>query len=238
MSLTIVLDGKMGDIVYELAPARQLAENSNTQARVLLLQHDLGLTLDELQALVPFIESQPFVDSVAIWTGEHADYDFSEWFRDYIHQENILSSLFARLGVGSLYGRHPWLDVPAPCNQDLTLVNRTGRYPNDNVNWREVLEPFPEPHFVGLPQEHRAFCSLVRRELPFEETSLLELAQLIARCGQFLGNQSMPLALAHGLGKPVVVETSTERPNCIFLRPNAQYLGVDPRFVEAHGYPK
>jgi hypothetical protein len=90
---------------------------------------------------------------------------------------------------------------------------------------------------LACQKEWDAFQGLVARKVPYLETATFaDLAQAIAGCSLFLGNQSAALAIAHGLTRPVKVETSCEYPNCVFKRPHAEYLGVDDAFVQEHGY--
>jgi len=56
--------------------------------------------------------------------------------------------------------------------------------------------------FVGSEAEHAAFCQTYNCQVEYRPvTDMLELARLIQGCEQFMGNQSMPLSLAIGLGK-------------------------------------
>ena len=67
--------------------------------------------------------------------------------------------------------------------------------------------------FVGLPDEHEAFCKLTGWRIDHHQTkNMLELAQVIAGCEQFLGNQSMALAIAQGLRVPYAYEARADLP--------------------------
>jgi ADP-heptose:LPS heptosyltransferase len=82
--------------------------------------------------------------------------------------------------------------------------------------------------FVGTEEEHgnfNGFC-LPKFSIPHYKTpTLLQMAQVIAGSKVFVGNQSAPLAVAHGLCHNAVVETWPANPNCCLLRPNAIYCG-------------
>ena len=78
--------------------------------------------------------------------------------------------------------------------------------------------------FVGFPEEHEAFVKEFGPIGLVRTRTLLDLAQVIAGCQIFVGNQSTPFALAEGLKKTVIQEVYLTDPNCIFERPGAQFV--------------
>lgn len=80
--------------------------------------------------------------------------------------------------------------------------------------------------FVGTESEAEIFQGFgaPKHKIPWVKTSnLLEAARLIAGAKVFVGNQSAPLAIAHGLCKNCIVEEWLGNPNCRMNRPNAIY---------------
>ena len=56
--------------------------------------------------------------------------------------------------------------------------------------------------FAGTPNEHAVFEDTMKMKIHYHKTdNLLELAQVIQGCEQFIGNQSSALSIAIGLGK-------------------------------------
>ncbi len=83
----------------------------------------------------------------------------------------------------------------------------------------------PVMAFVGIRKEYDAFIQEFNYEIPFYETvNFLELAQLIAGCDLFIGNQSSPNAINEGLKHQNIQVVCDECPNCLFMRLNAHYL--------------
>jgi hypothetical protein len=84
--------------------------------------------------------------------------------------------------------------------------------------------------FVGLAEEHAAFERATGWDIPHRYTdTLLELAQVIAQSKQFIGNQSVALSLAIGLGAKWACEARDdlplERNECYFKdHPNGEYF--------------
>ena len=78
---------------------------------------------------------------------------------------------------------------------------------------------------VGFKDEHEAFCSDFAVDIPHIPTpTIAELAAIIAGADLFIGNQSMPYAIAEGIGKYTIQEVYLAAPNCIFDRPDAVYF--------------
>jgi hypothetical protein len=123
----------------------------------------------------------------------------------------------------------PWLTVPRPRRLARVLFHRSHRYHNCAFPWARIHEQYGrEAAVVGTPQEHRDFCAYLG-PLPYVPTpTFLDLAEVIAGCELFVGNQSAPMAVALGLGQRLVQEVCLMIPNNLFERPNAAYgYGAD-----------
>jgi hypothetical protein len=122
----------------------------------------------------------------------------------------------------------PWLTVPNVKNlgQRDIVINRTQRWIPAQLShiWQEWKEQGVDQRaiFVGLPQEHAAFQQATGWQVPHVVTpTLLELAETIASSSVFIGNQSVALSVAIGLGHPDVWcearrDTPIERNECYF----------------------
>lgn len=140
----------------------------------------------------------------------------------------------------------PWLtiDKPRSIPGKPIVINRTSRHIKRhlagsliNEQWtRWIIEDSLEELavFVGNEQEHADFCRLHNCKVDYYPVSdMLELAQIIKGCEQFIGNQSMPLSLAIGLGKTFWCEIRLDYENIKtehgygdvwFPRANAHYF--------------
>lgn len=101
----------------------------------------------------------------------------------------------------------PWLSVPSTLSVESrdVLINRTTRWvPNQLSNlWNEWKEQGIEQRafFVGLKNEYDEFRRVVGWDIPYQPVNnLLEMAQYIEGANVFIGNQSVALSLAIGLG--------------------------------------
>jgi hypothetical protein len=131
---------------------------------------------------------------------------------------------------------NPWLTVPATRtvpNKPI-VINRTARWIpiTPGAQWGIWKQQGIEEKsvFVGLPEEHRAFCQATGWDIPHQPTrTMLELAEYIAGAEQFIGNQSVALSIAIGLGKEFYCEARRDMPlernECFFPKqPNGHYF--------------
>jgi hypothetical protein len=116
----------------------------------------------------------------------------------------------------------PWLSVPSPIQAASVVIARSPRYHSTTFAWPRLLSHYRgQCIFVGLPSEHAAFEQEFGR-IPYHPThDLLELAQVIAGCEVFAGNQSCPFSIAEALKKPVILEPCPSGSNTLFKRSDA-----------------
>jgi hypothetical protein len=87
-----------------------------------------------------------------------------------------------------------------------------------------------ESLFVGLPEEYEAFKQATGWDIDYYPTkTLLELAEIIAGAEAYVGNQSLGLSIAIGLGVEFYCEERRdlpmERNECFFpQQPNGFYF--------------
>jgi ADP-heptose:LPS heptosyltransferase len=102
-----------------------------------------------------------------------------------------------------------WLTVPSPKvveGRDI-VINRTARWlpPTLSPIWKDwEAQGVPDRAvFIGLPAEHAEFNKALGWNIPHQPTTtLLEVAEYIAGANVFIGNQSVALSVAIGLGHP------------------------------------
>ena len=130
-----------------------------------------------------------------------------------------------------------WLSVPSPKIVDGrdVVINRTARWipPQLSPVWQQWHKDGMEDRamFIGLPSEHEEFKRATGWNIPHQPTtSLLEVAEYIAGSKVFVGNQSVALSLAIGLGHQEILcevrrDLPSEKNECFFKdRPGITYF--------------
>ena len=224
---TFLHSGDCGDIIYTLPAMIALGGG-----KLYLAPHPhtrVPMTEEHAASLLPLLGEQPCLESVAMHAKEPIDYDFNlsrkEWIRFYAWGKNLSDQFAQTFNVTVPPER--WLRVRSPVRfeQPHVVFSRSGRYQNPLFPWKSIRDYYAENAiFVGLESEWKAF----EREVgyvPWVQTpDLNEVARLIAGASLFVGNQSCPYAIAEGLKVNTIQETWTHDANCMFPRPNAQFV--------------
>jgi hypothetical protein len=219
--------GDLGDIIYALPTIKALGGGV-----LYLSEGATRVKMSEVQKnfITPLLVQQDYITGVEMWKGQAVAYDLDH-FRNYwlIHGHEYGTSLAAwharafDLPLSIL--NEQWLKLPDYHLKShySTIIHRSPRYHNEHFPWRRVIDHYRGSiAFVGLRDEHEKFCHQFSR-VPFMEVrDAFEMACWIDQAGRFIGNQSLPAAIAEGLKKTKIIETYIGDPNCIFERPDAQ----------------
>jgi hypothetical protein len=235
--------GTFGDTIYSLCLVKYMGGGNmyvklnalDDFARNVIGWADAGpakgrYTEQDYEMLEPLLNAQDYLDEVAIWTDQPIDCDFIDHWKMHLikgWQGNQTECYALTQGMDihspeikkmSLY--QPWLTPVTPIRipGKPIVVNRTVRY--------LYGEPSPEWYtwvnnglgdlavFVGSDKEHADFEDVFKVKIEHYKTAdLLELAQVIQGSEQFIGNQSVALSIAIGLGKSYQCEVRKDYEN-------------------------
>lgn len=193
--MRFILGGRMGDLVHMLYVVK------NTPGK-----HDLFITdkrelhsdgfiynLDQtILELMPVVLQQEYINSVNPYNNEDA-VNLNMW-RRYAYSAswtNLLSKTF-EVPVNP----YPWIKVETdPSWEDKIVIHCSTPEPRKG-NWDGI--DLSDSIFCGSEQEYANF----NRSIPFfSPKTLRKWFIIINSCKLFIGNQSLPLAIAHSLDK-------------------------------------
>ena len=223
--------GSFGDSIYSLCLVKMLGGGNmyvklnamDKFAQEVLGWPDAGpakgrYTQRDYDILEPLLKAQDYLDSVQVWKDETFDYDFHDHYKYHlikgwqgnqtecyamtqgmdIHSPDIRKKL--------LY--EPWLTPVAPIviPGKPIVVNRTVRYlyGAPSPEWNKCVQNGLGDYgvFLGTEEEHADFEDIFKVKIEHYKTEdLLQMARVIQGCEQFMGNQSVALSVAIGLGK-------------------------------------
>jgi hypothetical protein len=209
----------------------------------------------QYEFMKPLLEIQDYISSVSMWDNEPIEYSGEALWKfhqnspgwkgnqteDYASAHNI-NILDPEVKQKLLY--EPWLKPVEPLKipGKTIIVNRTPRYHhgNDGSGWMRWINKGLHHRFlfVGHPGEHSDFQTRFGIKVEYYPVKdMLEMARLIQGSEYFIGNQSMPLSLAIGLGHNYFCELradylSTRTPqggygDVWFPRSNGRYFCSD-----------
>lgn len=188
-------------------------------------------TEKDYEVIEPLLKAQDYLDSVQIWNGESLDYEslYDHWkfhlIRGWQGNQTECYALSQGMNIHDPDLKRkllfePWLTPVEPLvvPGKPFVVNRTSRYlygaPSEE--WYTWVQNGLGNYgvFVGSEQEHKDFEAQFDVKIDYYKTNnLLELAQLIQGCELFIGNQSVALSIAIGLGKSYQCEVRKDYEN-------------------------
>lgn len=188
-------------------------------------EHAGRYTQADLDFLFPLLEKQSYIKNLNVWRNEAIDHDLSKHYKFTTGPKGWQGNQTECYGLvcGIDLDQHrrellidPWLDSVEPIKIPgrPIVINRTHRYLVNceylGPQWKKwVAEGLSDVAvFVGLEKECEEFNRAFNTRIPYKPvTDMLEMARIIQGCDQFMGNQSVALSLAIGLGKTFWCET-------------------------------
>lgn len=231
--------GDMGDIIYSLPAIRAVGggvlyldvdggkdEPIITEQLRPIKQDRLRFGEEQFGFLFPLLTAQDYIKDVRVWNGEKVDIDLNQW-RKLIEQHQCLNITEAHLrwvGKNEVKQYEPWLKGTL-ADEPYIVVSRSHRFHTNDLFWLSNRLHIEERGiFVGTELEHEVFCVLLGVEVQFKRVeNAQEIAKLIAGGHEMWGNQSLPMAIAVGLGVKLFQERAPIT-NCIFPMRDSQYV--------------
>jgi hypothetical protein len=219
--------GTTGDLIYSLPIVKHFGGGEfylHLNQIDFLSQHFYGVNAPAFHAgrmnnvdynfIKPLIEAQPYITKFAPLDSNAMITHNLDKFRPLFikHPGNYVDVYATAFDVNDdatkeQLRKTPWLTVPSVLTVDSrdVVINRTLRWIPSTLStlWNTWREKGVEQRavFVGLPEEYDAFKKMVGWNIPYQPTkNLLEVAQYIAGSQGFIGNQSVALSIAIGLG--------------------------------------
>lgn len=171
-----------------------------------------------LDLLYPLLMNQPYIKNMMPWTDEKVDFDIDRTrMHSFINTaaasiHHYPSLIYPQLQADlSLKWIHT---VKRKAYKDRIVVNRTFRYNNPFIKYYFLKKYESQLLFVGLPEEHQAFCKQWELDIPYESVdNFYQLASIINSCKFFIGNQSACWHLADAQKVPRILEICAQFPN-------------------------
>lgn len=223
--------GDAGDLIYSLPAIKALKGadvlylNIDNPNRCTLQDGSVTLfTKEKIKTLVPLLEVINYIKEIKIYTNEVINYNLDIFRTFVLERTNICRAYLKALNLDENLRNETWLKINSKPSEEV-VISRSLRYRNPRVDWDKIYRfVVNRCAFVGTKEEHKDFEEKIGKIKFLKANNLLQVAEYIAGCNIFIGNQSAPYAIAEGLKKNSIQEVCLFCPNCIFDRPNAFYL--------------
>ncbi|RYY87711.1 MAG: hypothetical protein EOO15_11125 [Chitinophagaceae bacterium] len=225
--------GNAGDVIYALPALRALADGRPATLWLEVdrpadyhfsLQHVMGNVMMNrrmVEMLMPLLSAQSYIHECAPYAGGPVDAELDAFRGGHIllDRHHIARWNFLLYGINADLGQ-PWLAAEPDTSLEKTIVlARSSRYHMQGITYH-FLNDYEDLVFVGVPEEYEAMKRVLPKLQFRPVANFLELAQIIAGCRFFIGNQSFPFSIAEGLKVPRLLEVDINVPNVIVEGPN------------------
>lgn len=228
-SLNLIHSGNSGDIIYALATIKKLHEITGVPVNLYLKlgrpnhspfysSHPVGnVMLNQSMAnnLIPLIESQAYINTCEVYTDQLIHIDLDYFRSGTVPLDGNIARWYSYItGVSPVLWK-PWLTVDADNSfTDTIVLARSGRYQNRTISY-SFLNDYPKVVFIGIESEYKDMLPNIPNLQWKPVSDFLQLAQVVAGCKAFIGNQSFPFAVAEALKVPRILEVSYEIINVV-----------------------
>jgi hypothetical protein len=236
--------GHAGDVIYAIPAMLALAGNRAIHLYLQLnqpnrdftskMRHPNGqvmLTERSVDLFRTLMEAQPQIKYFGAHQDEPIHYDLTA-FRSFpfdYRMYSITRWYFLTFAVTADLGK-PWLQVtPNESFRDQVLIARSSRYHAPEIDY-SFLQQYANLLFVGLPEEYEAMKQAIPNLKYHPVKDFLELAEAIAGCRLFIGNQSFPFSLAEAVKANRILEVYHQVPNVVPEGPGAHDFCYQPQF--------
>jgi hypothetical protein len=242
-NITFKHSGHSGDIIYSLAMVQRAYEVYGKKAiyyikldvKTDVKGHSMGATMvnkNTFEFLKPLLMQQPYIEDVLPYEGQQVDYDLDVFRTQHINLSANSIALWNAYSYPDIYPdiSKKWLHVPETCVKCLTpIVARSLRYTNPFISYAVIGDAY----FIGMEEEYK--FSKQQLNCKFEHLKVdtaLGMAIFINNCPLFLGNQSMPFAIAEGLKVDRILEHYQACPNVIPVGGNAKIFHTQEQLIK------
>jgi hypothetical protein len=228
--LNLTHSGNAGDIIYALPTIKKISEITGVPINLYLRlgrpmdlpnysSHPLGnvmLNQKMAEMLFPLIRLQAYISKCEIYNDQIIDIDL-DYFRSGLvpmNKGNIARWCSYITGVSPELWKAWLLVEPDTSFSDSIIIARSGRYQNKYIDY-SFLSKYDNLKFIGIESEFKD----IKRSIPklewIEMENFLQMAQTIAGCKFFIGNQSFPYSVAEALKVPRILEVAFDVINVV-----------------------
>ncbi|WP_439556362.1 hypothetical protein [Dyadobacter sp.] len=222
--------GNAGDVIYALPTIEAIRKLTGARIELYLRlgqplilsgynTHPLGnVMLNEKMAemLIKLLRPQRYIDHIDIHTDQTIDIDL-DYFRAGgipLDKGNIARWCSYLTGVNPVLWK-PWLEVePDRSYENSIVMARSERYRNYTINYK-FMNQYADIVFIGVESEYKDIKKTIPNIRWVQVDDFMQMAEIIAGCKFFIGNQSFPYSIAEGLKVPRILETSFEVINVV-----------------------
>jgi hypothetical protein len=199
-------NSRLGDVLLGLSVCAEKFYTTGRKAKVYIdgdnFKYPIQKTYEDTYTV---FSNQVWMDTYSIYNGEPIDFYFNDVGKSpFMNTGSWHESYKSVFGVE--WGSHPWIVVPKVEQfKDIILIHSSRTRHNTKVNLNEFIKANSSSQFIFVSDTDDEYIDFIQRtgcQIPFYKAkSFTDLAIAINSCKIFMGNLSMPNALADALHK-------------------------------------
>lgn len=222
MTLNFVCGGLLGDLVHALYAVRGICRKQGVKANLFMADSSYGIRCTEnfkfdinstYLDCHKLLVAQEYIASFSILPRDGVDQLISIGLWRDAPQYKSWSLLLSEIYSFDIESPYSWISIDQvdPNTNGHILIHRSLLRRSNTINWRQLLSS--ENRFLFLTSKNNLseYNEFVRefgcdRVKPYNVDTLWDMASAIKGSKLFVGNQSMPMALACALDVPRICE--------------------------------
>jgi hypothetical protein len=205
--------GKLGDFILQLSIIYENYLNSGRKGLLYISERECGFSnglQETYEDTYEIIISQPYIEDYKIYCNEETDIDLSNWRYDDIWYNGTLRDIFIRKYHVD-WGKNKWLYLDETKYDEKwknTVLINTKNDKFKYLDYQSLYDKYGEKLvFISLTKNnYDDFIEKTNINIPFYlSPSFTDLCIAINSCEIFVGNLSMPLAVAYSLHRKTII---------------------------------
>jgi hypothetical protein len=211
--LKYISSGKLGDFILQLSVINENYLNLGRKGLLYISVKHCDFT-NGLQGTYEdtyeIIKSQPYIEDYKIYSGEEIDIDLSIWrYNDIWYSGNLRDIFIKTYNID--WGKNKWLYLDETKYDEkwkntvfINTKNENFKY----LDYQSLYDKYGEKLvFISLTKNnYDNFIEKINLNIPFYHSpNFTDLCVAINSCKLFVGNLSMPLALAYSLHRKTMI---------------------------------
>ena len=234
MVINFISGGHTGDLIHELYIVKNICNQNQDVSNLYIADRsyninqciDFSFNLDKVyNDTKDLIKSQSYINDYQIFPKNFNEpiINISDWRNNlqYIYCWTDLLSIHYQINPPEEY---KWINIEKidPNTVGKILIHHSGRRFNHEFNWGILSNTEKDILFITSDiREWEIFKFKNEKIKPYLVSTVSEMATAINSCDLFIGNQSLPFAIACSLDKPRICEL--EYPSAMFYMNEKNY---------------
>lgn len=234
LTTNFLCGGHSGDFIHELYAIKQLCKKHNTKANIYITQNlreKFNFNIEKIYFdFFKLIKNQSYVETFDILNDNsniEINYNMDIWRQ---HDYTPWSFLLSKVYNFEIPEKYDWIEIEQKDEKlkNALLIHRSLERRTNVFDWNKILSSNNKFYFLTTTENSKEYYEFKNKFNffniePYFAFNLWDMAVAINSCKLFIGNQSMPFALASSLDAPRICELHHHGKDALFYESETSY---------------